>query len=119
MSAPLDGVWEMIRAESGGENSPDLVALKVEFEVGAGTYVVRFAGQVADRGTFIIDARGVLTLTGLESPNHDRTIPCIFQIAGDRLRVCYGLDGIAPSAFASPIGSTHYLASYRRKDRTT
>ncbi len=118
MSAALDGVWEMMRAESGGENSQDLIALKVELEVGAGVYIVRFAGQIADRGTFSIDGNDAFILTGLEGPNQGRTIPCLFQRVGDRLRVCYGLDGIAPISFASPVGSTHYLATYRMKNRT-
>jgi uncharacterized protein (TIGR03067 family) len=114
----LAGTWEMIRAELGGENSPDLLALKVELEIGAGTYVVRFAGKIADRGVFALHHPGppaALTLTGTEGHNAGRTIPCIFQLVGDRLRVCYGLDGAAPTAFATAAGTQHYLATYRRQ----
>jgi hypothetical protein len=39
----------------------------------------------------------------------------LFQLVGDRLRICYGMDGTAPTGFVSPPGSTHYLATYRRK----
>ena len=113
-SPSLLGTWEMIRAESGGENSPDLLALRVELELTADTYVVRFAEKTADRGTYTATAPA-LTLLGLDGPNRGRTIPCIFQLAGDRLRICYGLDGTAPTAFATAAGSAHYLATYRRK----
>ncbi len=107
-------MWEMTRAELGGEDSPDLLALRVELELTADTYVVRFAGKVADRGTYSL-AASTLTLTGTDGPNQGRTIPCIFQLAGDRLRICYGLDGTAPSAFATSAGTQYYLATYRRK----
>lgn len=104
----------MIRAELAGENAPDMLALRVELELTPGAYVVRFAGQVADRGTYVLDGQA-LTLTGTQGPNQGRVIPCILQLAGDRLRVCYGLDGTAPTAFATKAGVQHYLATYRRK----
>jgi uncharacterized protein (TIGR03067 family) len=115
MPAELDGIWEMVRAESGGEPSTDLLALRVELHLTADAYVVRFAGQVADRGTFALGADGSMTLVGVEGPNAGRTIPCIYQLVGDRLRVCYGLDGTVPEKFATTSGSPHYLATYRRK----
>jgi len=111
----LDGTWEMIRAELGGENSPDLLALKVELEVSNRAYTVRFAGQVADRGTVTLGPEeGKLTLVGVEGPNLGRTIPCIYQLVGDRLRVCYGLDGTPPVKFETVAGAADYLAIYRR-----
>ena len=114
MSATLAGTWEMIRAESGGADSPDLLALRVELELTADAYVVRFAGEIADRGKYSATP-GALALIGTDGPNQGRTIPCIFQLVSDRLRVCSGLDGTAPTAFATTAGSPHYLATYRRK----
>jgi uncharacterized protein (TIGR03067 family) len=115
MSSPsLPGRWEMIKAELAGENAPDMLALRVELELTAVTYAVSFAGQVADRGTYILDGE-TLTLTGTEGPNQGRTIPCILQHRGDLLRICYGLDGEVPAEFATQPGVQHYLATYRRK----
>lgn len=114
----LTGTWEMIRAELAGADSPDLLALKVRLELTASAYTVRFADQVADRGTVTHHpgaTPAALTLVGAAGPNAGRTIPCIYQLVGDRLRVCYGLDGTAPTAFATAAGSPHYLATYRRK----
>ncbi|MBI5771040.1 MAG: hypothetical protein HZA93_24905 [Verrucomicrobia bacterium] len=115
MHASLPGTWEMIRAEQNGEPSPDLVALRVELELTPAHYVVRFAGRIADRGTWLPAGAGALQLTGTAGPNEGRIIPCIFQLAGDRLRICYGLDGAAPAAFATAAGQSIYLATYRRK----
>ncbi len=114
MSTGLTGRWEMIKAELAGENAPDMLSLRVELELTAVTYAVSFAGQVADRGTYVL-AGQTLTLTGTEGPNKDRVIPCILQQVGDRLRVCYGLDGTTPTGFKTKPGVQHYLATYRRK----
>jgi uncharacterized protein (TIGR03067 family) len=114
----LHGIWELIRAESGGEPSSDLLALRVELHLTADTYRVHFAGELADQGTFTRAAAGThaaLILIGAKGPNAGRKVPCIYQLAGDRLRVCYGLDGTAPTAFATAAGWQHYLATYRRK----
>ncbi len=118
MSEALHGTWEMIRAESGGEPSTDLLALRVELHLTAETYQVHFAGELADQGTYARTPAGThatFLLLGAKGPNAGRTIPCIYQLAGDRLRVCYGLDGTVPEKFATTAGSSHYLATYRRK----
>ncbi|MDP3073691.1 MAG: hypothetical protein Q8N18_25630 [Opitutaceae bacterium] len=115
MNPALTGTWEMIRAECGGEHSLELLALRVELELTATAYTVRFGGQIADRGTVMIASPSALTITGTEGPNLGRTIPCLYQQVGSRLRICYGMDGTAPTAFVSPAGSPHYLATYRRK----
>jgi uncharacterized protein (TIGR03067 family) len=114
----LDGVWEMVRAECAGEAAPELVVQRTEIELAQGEYRVRFAGQLADRGQFEIGAAGDmprLILRGRHGPNAGRTIPCIFQLKGERLRICYGLDGVPPVAFATQAGDQRYLATYRRK----
>jgi uncharacterized protein (TIGR03067 family) len=114
MSRELTGRWEMTRAELAGESAPDLLALRVVLEFTAVTYAVTFAGQVADRGTYVLVGE-TLTLTGTEGPNQGRTIPCLVQQRGDLLRVCYGLDGMAPTEFTTRPGVQHYLANYRRQ----
>lgn len=114
MSNALPGRWEMIKAELAGEDAPDMLALRVELELTAVTYAVSFAGQVADRGTYVLEGTS-LTLTGTGGPNQGRVIPCIFQLVGDRLRICYGLDGTVPAGFTTKAGVQHYLATYRRK----
>jgi hypothetical protein len=39
----------------------------------------------------------------------------LYQLAGDRLRVCYGLDGVTPDAMATRARDQRYLATYARK----
>jgi len=103
----------MTRAEQDGEASPELLALNVVLELTANSYSVSFAGQIADRGAYRAEG-GTLTLLGQHGPNQGRTIPCLYQQRGDLLRVCYGLDGNAPTDFTTASGSGRYLATYRR-----
>ena len=114
----IEGTWEMVRAECEGEAAPELVVQRTEIELVHGDYRVRFAGRITDRGRFEIDAATNaprLILHGVEGPNAGRTIPGLFQLKGDRLRVCYGLDGVTPAAFATQPGDQRYLATYRRR----
>ena len=115
---PIDGIWELVRAELDGETAPELESMRVELELAHGSYIVRFSGEVADRGTFelggTIEAKTML-MHGLEGPNAGRTIPCIYQQVGERLRVCYGLGGVEPTEFTTADGQQRYLATYRRR----
>ena len=115
MNEALYGKWEMIRAHVDGEESPHLLALGVQIELKDDTYIVHFGDTVADKGTLSLGLTGSLTLSSTEGPNRGRTIPCIYQLAGDRLRVCYGIGGAAPTEFSTTAGSGRYLAIYRRK----
>jgi len=121
MQTAIDGTWLMVRAELDGEVAPDLVVAKSAIAFAAGQYEVRFAGEAADRGTFALGAsgeHGTLELHVLEGPNRGRAIPCIYQRRGDRLRVCYGLDGVSPADFSTGQGRQRYLVTYRLQSGT-
>lgn len=107
----------MIRAELAGELAPELVTAKTVLEFSAGEYRVIYAGELADRGTcglFPGTEPRQAEFRGLVGPNAGRTIPCIFQLAGDRLRINYGLDGRLPAEFRGTADGSRYLATYRR-----
>jgi uncharacterized protein (TIGR03067 family) len=113
----IDGVWQMTRAERDGEGAPDEATRLIIIELREGEYFVRLNGETVDQGTFelggVVDTRTML-LRGVTGPNAGRTIPCLFQIRGDRLRVCYGMNGIAPTEFSTQLGDQRYLAVYQR-----
>lgn len=118
MDSRLEGTWQMMRAEMGGEIAPELVTSHTVVRLVGGRYEVTYGGQLADAGTYqeTADAAGLRTLLlrGQEGPNAGRDIPCIIQLMGDRLRVCYGLNGVLPAEFATRAGDERYLATYRR-----
>lgn len=107
----------MIRAEHAGEMAPNMVTDHMVLILALGRYEVRYGTEVSDRGTFEVgtsSTQRTLVLTGTEGANATRTIPCIFQQAGDRLRVCFGFDGVLPADFTTSPDSRRYLATYRR-----
>ena len=110
----LHGHWHPIRAELDGQIAPELALERMEFHLTSTDYAVHFGGELYDRGTFIY-TETTLTLTAQHGPNAGRVIAAIYQIAGDRLRICYGLDGTAPSEFKTGPDSRRYLVTYKRK----
>jgi len=118
ISDPIEGTWLPFRAELGGERAPDMALAKLQLVIGAATYAVHFGREITDEGSYQLgtgEAFPTITLASLQGVNAGRTIPSIYQLKGDLLRICYGLDGVTPAAFASAPGSAVYLVSYRRK----
>jgi uncharacterized protein (TIGR03067 family) len=117
-SSPIDGQWELVRAELNGEKAPDVLAHRTVLELAHGNYTVFFDGQAMDQGTYEIDESKVpkrIHLQGVEGLNAGRSIPSIYQHAGSLLRICYGLCGVMPKTFSSLSKDGNYQASYRAK----
>jgi uncharacterized protein (TIGR03067 family) len=116
MQETIDGIWIMVRAELDGVAAPDLVVARSQIEFAAGRYETRFGHEAGDRGTFVVGGeaeQGTIDLKVVAGPNRGRIIPCIFQRRGDRLRVCFGLDGVVPADFSTAPGQQRYLVTYR------
>ncbi|MDX2186790.1 MAG: hypothetical protein SFV32_07660 [Opitutaceae bacterium] len=114
----LEGTWLPLRGELGGAQAPELVVTRTELRLTRTRYRVIFAGETADQGNYTLaDVGGVQTiqLTSTHEANDGRIMPSLIQMRGDILRICFGSDGLLPTAFASPVGSTNYLVTYRRK----
>lgn len=57
-----------------------------------------------------------MTVTGTEGPNQGKKFPCIYELQGDTLRICYDLSGAKrPTEFKSVAGTKLYLVTYARK----
>ncbi|MFT3780452.1 MAG: TIGR03067 domain-containing protein [Nibricoccus sp.] len=114
---PIEGVWLPFKAELAGEAAPAMALAKMKLEIRANTYAVLFGNEVTDSGSFSLhdgDAIHTITLQGENGVNKGRTIPSIYQLVGDRLRICFGLNGVTPSAFSAAAGTKCYLVTYRR-----
>jgi len=114
----IEGIWLPFKAELAGECAPDLALAKLKLVFNAGTYAVHFGPEVSDSGHYTLGCQNdfqTIALVGKHGVNLGRTIPSIYQLVGDRLRICYGLDGFTPRDFTSPAGSRSYVVSYKRK----
>jgi len=113
------GTWLPFKAEFAGEHAPDMALAKMRLVISSDAYAVYFGDEISDEGTYTLGATKeftAITLCGVGGANAGRTIPSIYQLQGDRLRICFGFDGVAPNSFLSARGSGHYLVSYRRTD---
>lgn len=118
IKSTIDGRWQLVRAEMDGEVAPELLTTKTELEFKSGEYIVRFGGDIMDSGTFeFIDTSGSnkLFLRGRGKESAERIIPCLVQHVGERIRICYGLNGNLPVDFKTAKGQLKYSAIYRRK----
>ena len=115
---PVQGDWIPVQAQLGGQPLPDTVLKTIRLKLGEGTYDVSVGGA-PDQGTFEVDASTTpkrMVIRGTVGPNKDRTIPAIYEIESDTLRICYDLSGAQhPAEFNSPAGTKLYLVSYARK----
>jgi uncharacterized protein (TIGR03067 family) len=114
----LAGVWEPVKAELGGEDLPVSTFGGATLELTSDTYA--FAG---DRGTYellsakLLSAKsaGEMDIYGREGPNAGHTIPAIYDLKGDELRICYELgDGSRPREFATRKGARVLYIRYKR-----
>ena len=110
----IHGTWLPVRAELDGQSAPSLALDRMVFTLSSKGYAVSFGGEIYDRGTFT-HTENTLSMTAQSGPHDGRVIVAIYQHAGDRLRICYGLDGNAPDDFKTAPGSNRYLVTYRRQ----
>lgn len=114
----LQGTWSPITAELGGKSMPETVLKSISLKLDRNRYEV-FADGSPDRGTYSTDASTqpkAMTITGTEGPNKGQSFPCIYDVQGDTMRICYDLSGAQrPTEFKSPPGTKVFLVTYARK----
>jgi len=114
----IQGSWKPAKAELAGQPMPEAILKTISLKLDNGKYEV-LVGDKPDRGTYTMDATTKprsLTITGTEGPNQGKTFPCIYELKGDTLRVCYDLSGAKrPTEFKSVAGTKLYLVTYERK----
>ena len=114
----IEGSWTPIKGELGGQPMPDAVMKTISLKLADGKYEAMGGGH-PDYGTYSLDAatrpKG-MTVTGTDGPNKGKTFPCIYELNGDTLRICYDLSGTKrPSEFKTLAGTQLYLVTYTRK----
>ena len=114
----IQGNWRPVKAELGGQPMGDEILKTISLKMGEGTYEVR-VGNSPDKGTVAVDSSTSpksMTIIGTEGPNKGKTFPCIYELKGDTLRICYDLSGAKrPTEFKTSAGTRLYLVTYQRK----
>lgn len=115
----LDGTWKPTDATMGGQPFPPPVLGMMTLTISGGGTAYRVqVGPQLDVGTTKVDdtqSPRAMDISGVEGPNAGKTIPAIYDLDGDTLRVCYDLSCQSrPNAFASAAGTQHFLVTYQR-----
>lgn len=112
----LAGTWKVEAATFNGEDSTAIFKEAV-LTIEEGKYKVTFGGTT-DAGTLKIDPAKKpkqMTVTGTDGPSKDKTLPAIYEIDGDTLKICYTLDGKdPPTEFKSTAENKTLLVTYKR-----
>ncbi len=113
----IQGAWIPTKAELGGIGMGSDTLKIITLKIDDGKYEV--TAEVVDKGTYTMNPDATpktIDITGVEGPNAGKKILAIYELKGDTLRICYNLGpGPRPTEFQSPVGSTHFLATYKRK----
>jgi uncharacterized protein (TIGR03067 family) len=93
----LNGAWVPIAANVSGQELV-VAELRVKYFVldGHDYSIIDRSNQIVDSGEYLIDAGtspSAMDIVGREGPNAGRSMLAIFELQGDRLTVCYDLDG--------------------------
>lgn len=119
----LDGTWKPSQAELGGKPMPPAIVQGITLKINGTNYLVTVrlpdGKESPDKGTLVIDPKAApktMTIRGVEGPNAGKSIPAIYELKEDTLRICYDLSGTAtPKEFKSSPGTRLYLVQYARR----
>jgi len=114
----LEGTWLPTTVQQNGRNWSDEQVKTIKLVIADGKYTVTVSGQ-DDKGTLKLDPNAkpaTMDIVGTDGPNKGRTIPAIYELSADTLKICYGL-GIEtrPTQFESKPGSRLLLITYKRE----
>ena len=116
--AKMKGTWVPTAAELDGEKLPKAVYETIKLVVKEEKYTVT-VGELVDEGTVTLDLESDPTgmdIKGTKGPNEGKTIPAIYELKDDTLKVCYNLVGKErPKEFKTTAGSKYYLVTYKRE----
>ena len=116
----ITGKWRPTSMQMGDTKFTDEQLNATTLAIDGENYTVTIKGEKdtaeIDKGTLKVDVLAKpmsMDILSKEGPNKGKTIPAIYEISGDTLKVCYALDGKKrPTEFKT--GDKVLLAIYKR-----
>jgi len=96
----MAGDWTPVLMQLNGKKQPEELLKSIKLTIKGDKYNT-VVGKEKDEGTLKLDATKEpreMDITTSVGENKGKAIPCIYEIKGDELRVCYGLNGTARPA---------------------
>jgi len=118
--AAMDGKWKPVAMQTGDTKFTKEQMKDMELVIEDGKWLFSI-GEKKDKGTMKIDTKPevkTMDLVGTDGPNKGKTILCIYELDGDKLKICYALDGTKrPTEFKAG-AVRQMLATYEKvKDK--
>jgi len=111
------GTWQLTKGVIAGNPMPEEAVKKLKLELTNGKYKLEGA-ESPDEGTWklYLDKKPYgMDIKGTDGPNKGKTFLCIFELDGDKLKVCYDLAGKKrPEKFESKPKTPLFLAEYKK-----
>ena len=105
-SKAIEGTWVIVEAELGGQKLESIKGTKLILTGGKYQYQT-------DKGEYKLypaEETKAIDIVGLEGSNKGKTILAIYQLEGDRLKICYELTGkTRPTTFKAETGTRQFL----------
>ena len=113
----LIGKWQLTKGVVAGSPLPETMVKNIKLELADGIYTLGGA-ESPDKGTWklLTGTKPLgMDIQGTDGPNKGRKIPAIVRLTGDKLTVCYDLQGKSrPAKFESKKETMLFLAEYKR-----
>lgn len=113
----LEGTWSPVDFKIGGKSGVPESIKDFKLTIAGGTYSLA-AGKETDKGTLKLDDKATpkgMDVVGTDGPSKGKTVRAIYKLDGDKLTICYALDGKdRPTAFESTKENGWLLATYQR-----
>lgn len=114
----MEGTWKPVTAEIAGKPFADEVLKTMKLVLADGKYTVT-VGEQTDEGTVKLDPTKeprTMDIMGTKGPNKGKTIPAIYELKDNTLRICYDLSGKAhPKEFKTKADTQLFLVEYKRE----
>jgi uncharacterized protein (TIGR03067 family) len=113
----LKGTWSVVAAEKGGEKAPAEAIKDMKLHFAEGKITIKHPGGERE-STFKLDPAKkpkVIDIMPGDGPNKGKTLPGIYELKGDDLRIALGeTDAARPTEFASKAGEGQMLMILKR-----
>jgi uncharacterized protein (TIGR03067 family) len=115
--AKIDGTWLATSAELAGKKLPQKEGESITLTLKKGDY--ELVAESPDKGTVTYNDSAdpkEMDIKGVEGPNKGKTFLAIYELSGDKLKICYDLTGKdRPTEFKTRPKSKLLLITYERK----
>ncbi len=115
----IQGDWQVTSIEMNGEPLDRDTVTSMVVSIHDSSYKLS-GGERDDHGAFTIDSQSSpykMDITPDRGPDSGEKLPAIFEVNGNKMRVCYGRGDNRPKAFETSSGSETLLINYTRKTK--